>query len=218
MVFCKETCLPCWDFARSLLLGGIVFAALSVRNRSVPVGRPMLRGCLAFNSRRPWRSRAWANSSSHSGPEQIQHLRVDPFLHSAFPAMSPRWSLGSGPACPEPALGQEATRRSWEGKDVCWRAQQSQPSFGQPQGAAGKKSHLGRTEEYKGRDGIVCRLERGTCRKTKKERGRRKAVSDWEPNPDVFTIRLHSALASSSRSCCKRFGEWQVRKNFMIFI
>ena len=126
--------------------------------------------------------------------------------------------MGSGPACPEPALGQETTSSSREGKDVCRKARKSQPSFRQPQGAAEKKSHVGRTEEYKGRDGIVCRLERGTHRNTKKERGQRKGVSDWEPNPDVFTIRLHSALASSSCSCFKHFGEWQVRKNFMIFI
>lgn len=143
---------------------------------------------------------------------------MDPFLNSAFPAMSPRWSLGSGPACPEPALGQEAASSGQEGKDVCWRARQSQSSLRQPQDVAAKKSHLGRTEEYKGRGGIVCRLERGTRKNMKKERGRRKAVSDWEPNPVVFTVRLHSALASSSHSCFKPSGEWQVRRTFMMFI
>lgn len=158
----------------------MVFAALSLGNWCVPVGRLMLRGHLAFNSKMPWRSRAWAHSECHSGHEQIKHLRADQFLHSAFPAMSPRWTLDSGSACPEHALRQEATSSGREGKDVCWGAWQNQPSFGQPQGVVEKKRHLAWTEEYKDRDGVVCRLERRTDRNTKKERRWRKGVSDWE--------------------------------------
>lgn len=74
-------------------------------------------------------------------------------------------------ACPEPALGQEATSSGREGKDVCWMAWQNQHSFGQLQGVAEKKMHLRWTEEYKDRDEVVCRLERRTDRNTKKERG-----------------------------------------------